>query len=118
MAGVGRSSTERSYQEILRLIGEDFDNWVLENPGPSPRMPPHGCVALQIGILPLWAPEKVAIAEAFNRWSLGLAMRQLQPGQKLWVATCYPRPIVSSGQSSLEDDVARSPCGEYVLASP
>jgi len=75
----------KRFADLLRVLGEDFDRHVIEDPDFSARIPPKAHIIIQLEV-----PENVDLrlrreVELFNRWARDLALKQFEPEEEVVV---------------------------------
>jgi hypothetical protein len=111
-----RTAEDRRNVEILRLLGDRFSQWVVENPQ-ADDIPNGAHVVFRI-VVPAAAPANVKKqVEVFNRWAMTLAETQRRPDAPLFVVAWQMTPIPASLPGELDDTIDSCPRGEYALVS-
>jgi len=82
VASVSEHYSKR-FADLLRVLGEDFDRLVIEDPDFSARIPPKAHIIIQLEIPESSNPRLCREVELFNRWARDLALKQLEPEEKI-----------------------------------
>lgn len=104
-----------TYQELLEILGADFDRRMVEDSDFLDGIPSGSCVCIQILATDAMEPDVRNYVIGFNKWSRDVSTKQLRPGQPFCVARCSMRPLVSLAATEMTKGVASAPCGEYEL---
>jgi len=65
------------------VLGEDFDRHVIEDPDFSARIPPKAHIIIQLEVPGSVNPKLRREVELFNQWARDLALKQLEPEEKI-----------------------------------
>jgi len=73
----------KRFADLLRVLGEDFDRHVIEDPDFSARIPPKAHIIIQLEVPGSVNPKLRREVELFNQWARDLALKQLEPEEKI-----------------------------------
>ena len=82
VASVSEHYSKR-FADLLRVLGEDFDRHVIEDPDFSARIPPKAHIIIQLEVPGSVNPKLRREVELFNQWARDLALKQLEPEEKI-----------------------------------
>jgi hypothetical protein len=104
-----------TYQELLEILGADFDRRMVDDPSFLDELPAGACVCIQILVTDAMERNVREYIIGFNKWSHDVSTKQLRPGQPFCVARCSMRSLVGLAASDMTRGVACASCGEYEL---
>lgn len=94
MASMTVSENLQAFQQLLRLLGDDFDHRMIHDEDFLPDLPNSSYIALQLAP---WAGMPAQVEEfldEFNRWSVELCRSQMDAVRGLCIARLHLRPLV------------------------
>ena len=112
---MSKNGSQVSYQELLSILGTEFDRRMVEEPDFLDGLPPNSHVALQICIDVDMEAELKSYIQGFNAWAIDLAKHQLGSEQSLCVAQCVMRPLIKRAATGMTRQIARAACTDYEL---
>ncbi len=114
---MSNDGSQVSYQELLSILGKEYDRRMIAEADFLDGLPPNSHVAIQICIDDDMEDKLRNYIVGFNSWSIELAKAQLEPDQSLCIAQCLMRPLVRRAATSMTRRIAYATCTDYELVS-